>query len=334
MMGFAKNILRDLIDKRLWPVAIALIIALVAVPVVLGGGSESPAPDVAAVPATTSTTKSGATAKVVSLEAATTGEKITRDGKVRDPFLQHHVPKKVDDTPATTGTTTTDPATGTTTDTTTAPTTGGSDTGTGGTSTTPSTTTTTTKPKTKGSTQTYGVAFKFGEAGTQKSYKNVARLTPLPSTDTPFFVYLGLSDDGKSAIFLIDGDAEPSGDGTCLPSPDDCQQIALKVGDLEFLELGSGTGGLVQYQLEMTAITKTEVKNKATAAKARARESRAGREYIREIVAADPDALAAWSYSKDLGLLVPTRRDARAATEHAAVGQLSETVTTLTVPSP
>ena len=38
-MPFLKNIGHDLIEKRLWPVAVLLVLALVAVPVLLGGGS-------------------------------------------------------------------------------------------------------------------------------------------------------------------------------------------------------------------------------------------------------------------------------------------------------
>ena len=44
VMPFLKNIGHDLIEKRLWPVAVLLVLALVAVPVVLGGGSaQTPA---------------------------------------------------------------------------------------------------------------------------------------------------------------------------------------------------------------------------------------------------------------------------------------------------
>ena len=37
---FVKDIVGDLIEKRLWPLALALLVALVAVPVLLGGGGE------------------------------------------------------------------------------------------------------------------------------------------------------------------------------------------------------------------------------------------------------------------------------------------------------
>ncbi|MGH2942678.1 MAG: hypothetical protein ACRDLN_07900, partial [Solirubrobacteraceae bacterium] len=42
-MNFARALIRELVDKRLWPVAAVLVVALVAVPVVLSRGGESAA---------------------------------------------------------------------------------------------------------------------------------------------------------------------------------------------------------------------------------------------------------------------------------------------------
>jgi hypothetical protein len=311
-MKLVRNVVHDLVEKKLWPVAIALAGGLVAVPIVLGGSSDAgtPAGDVARVPAVNGAAnhRDAARAQVVSLEQQAAGA-VKRDGAVRNPFVQHHVPKAPKSpvavtntavqatksllsglggspTPASTGGST--PTVGSTP----AP-------ATGGTGTTPGTGT----PSTQA---TYGVSLRFGEAGTEKVYNNVARLTPLPSSTNPFFVYLGLSNDGKSAVFLVDGGAVPTGDGTCKPSSDQCEQILLKKGDVEFFEMQSGTAGVVQYQLELTSIAKSTAASKASAAKAHARESRAGREYLRQIVAENPSALAGWSFSTQLGLLVET----------------------------
>ncbi len=175
-----------------------------------------------------------------------------------------------------------------------------------------------------------------------KSYDNVARLTPLPSSDNPFFVYLGLADDQKSAIFLINADAEPNGDGSCKPSYDDCQQIVLRAGDTEFFDLQSGTAGVVQYQLDLKSIKKYKAASKASAAKAHARESKAGRETLRELVATDPAVLASRDFSKSLGLLVqkdpattPDVANVPSTVVGAADGTaVQQTSTVLTVPAP
>jgi hypothetical protein len=302
-MSFIKNVLSDLIEKRLWPVAIALVAALVAVPIALGGSSDgdsgTPVAGVSGTPADAGPSQ----AEVVSLEEQAAG-KVQRKGSLKNPFVQHHQPS----------TTTTPTAATPTTPTTSAPggsSAGGSSSGsgdTGGTSDTPAATppsTGTTTPPSDGTDTkaTYRVNFTFGEEGAMRSYSNVARLTPLPSSDNPFFVYLGLADDGKSAIFLVDGSAEPSGDGKCTPSRDDCEQIALKVGDTEFLDLPSGTAGTVEYTLTIKSIKKATT-TQATAAKARARESKAGREVLRQLVSDDPALLDNWNYSRSLGLLV------------------------------
>jgi hypothetical protein len=130
-------------------------------------------------------------------------------------------------------------------------------------------------------------------------------------------VFLGLGDDGKTATFMINGEAEPTGDGHCTPSPEDCQEVTLKVGDLEFFDLQSGTGGVVQYQLELEKIVKAKAATTAKASAAHARESKAGREVIRELVATDPDALDAWTFDRSQGLLV--RKATGAAGDHANV---------------
>src|SRR3954471_12265374 len=100
-MSFLRNVLHDLIEKRLWPVAIALVAALVAVPIVLGGSSDAgtttPVPVADASTANgLSTHRDAARADVVSLEEQAAG-KVERSGAVKDPFVQHHQPKQVDE---------------------------------------------------------------------------------------------------------------------------------------------------------------------------------------------------------------------------------------------
>jgi hypothetical protein len=308
-MKLVRNVLHDLVEKKLWPVAIALAAGLVAVPVVLGGSSDAgtPATDVAQAPAVNGLAnhRDAARGQVVSLEEQAAGA-VKRDGRVRNPFVQHHVPK-VKDAAATTDAAVqatkslVDGLGGST------PSGGGSTPSTGGSTPAPSpggSTDNGSSNDTKNAKATYHVSLKFGEVGAQKTYKDVARLTPLPSSTNPFFVFLGVSDDAKSAVFLVDADAVPSGDGTCQPSEDVCEEVVLKKGDIEFFELQSGTAGVVQYELDLTSISKSTAATTASAAKVRARESRAGREYLRQVVAENPDALAGWDFSSQLGLLV------------------------------
>jgi hypothetical protein len=347
-MSFLRNILSDLIEKRLWPVAVALVAALVAVPIVLGGGSDAgtPAPTPVADASAANPTAKAASAEVVSLEEQAAG-KVERKGAVHDPFVQHHQPK-APKTVTTADQTKVNAAVNTVADALKGTLGGGSSSGGGATAPSTGVSTPATTPATGGSTTpktsevVYGVKLKFGEAGAEKTYDNPARLTPMPSSDNPFFVYLGLQDDKKHAVFLIDGEAVPSGDGHCEPSPQECEKLTMAVGDLEFFELQTGTAGVVQYQLELTSISKVKAKSKAVAAKAHARESKAGREHLRELVASDPNALEGWDFAKGVGLLV--RKDPVVTPDVAnvpdtvaddAAGQVvQQTSTVLTTPAP
>jgi len=360
-MSFLRNVLHDLVEKRLWPVAVALVAALVAVPIVLGGKSDAvtSAPTAVADASATSTNgladhRDAARAQVVSLEEQAAG-KLSRPGKVRNPFVQHHQPRLSDAalkvavkntasalsdafgggaSSTSGGSSGSSPSTGGSTSTPTqapsTPTTSGP----GGATPTPA------APKKPDSKDVFRVDVTFGESGAEKQYNNVARLTPLPSSDNPFFVFLGVSDDQKSATFLINGDVVPTGDGHCTPTPADCQQITLKPGDLEFFDMQSGTAGVVQYQLELRRIGKAKARTAKAAAKAHARESKAGREVIRDLVAGDPDLLSAWNYDRGQGVLIrkdpassPDVANVPSEAAQSAAGQaVGNTSTVLTVP--
>jgi hypothetical protein len=322
-MTFLRNVLHDLVEKKLWPVAIALVLALVAVPVVLGGGSGTSSADDAGV-ATSNGLESHrdvARATVVSLEEQAAG-KLTRDGKLRNPFAQHHVPKAPEVANQAIESAKNLLSGGSSSGGSSSSSGGSSSSSGGGSSTTPAAstpssggTTTPTAPKkttpkaTPSDDSTFHVDLKFGETDQGKAYKNVARLTPLPSSTDPFFVFLGLKDDGKTAVFLISADAVPSGDGVCKPSADSCETVELKKGDIEFFDLQTGTAGVVQYQLELTSIDKGKAATKASAARAHTRESKAGREYLRAVMADQPDLLQGWDFSAKTGLLVDKTAD-------------------------
>lgn len=344
-MSFLRNVLHDLVEKRLWPVAVALLIALVAVPVVLGRSSSSAdtGSDVAAVPAAPTAAAQPASVpadQVVKLADATSTAPVDRKGKVLNPFVQHHQPKLVKlaattpTTPAGAGGSPSTPAGGTPS--------GGASSGGGSaapTTGTPAPTPTPTTPSSTADRDTYTVSLKFGEDGAMKTYKDIKRLTPLPSADDPFFIFLGVTPDAKSAVFLVSSDAVPTGDGTCKPSKDACAQVVMQQHDLEYFELQSGTAGVVQYQLEITRIGKATAKTTAAAAKLRARESSAGRDYLRQVRAEDPSRLVGWSFSKETGLLAETPdvntavANVPAAIARAAEGMAPQgTATVLTVP--
>ena len=93
-MSFFNSIIKDLREKRLWPVAVVLLAGLVAVPMLL----SKPA---AKVPVAAAPHGSLAVAAlpskalpVVTVTALTSHERIT--GRARDPFIQQTRPEQLD----------------------------------------------------------------------------------------------------------------------------------------------------------------------------------------------------------------------------------------------
>ncbi|MGH2957153.1 MAG: hypothetical protein ACRDL6_09180 [Solirubrobacterales bacterium] len=65
---------------------------------------------------------------------------------------------------------------------------------------------------------------------------NLALLTQLPSEANPVLVFLGTTLDGKRALFIVSSEvSQVSGPGECVPKPDDCSLLALRAGQSEDL---------------------------------------------------------------------------------------------------
>jgi len=52
-------------------------------------------------------------------------------------------------------------------------------------------------------------------------------------------------------MFLVSSDAEATGDGKCLPSPDNCDRVEMEAGDTEFFDVATPDGTTAQYQLDL-----------------------------------------------------------------------------------
>lgn len=243
---FFKSIWQDLRNKNLLPVAGVLLAALIIVPIVVaraGGGSDSPTPssDVV-VQADKGEVAAEAAAKAAPVEASDNrpdGQDV--GGDPTNPFNQ---PKSKASTATTTPATPSGGSgaqgggnTG-----------GGSDSGSGNSG----------SGKSSGPNTSFEIDVKFGLAGQTKSKKNVAALSPFPSADDAYFVYLGATDGGKTAVFLVSTDVKATGDGVCSPSETNCKQVELRVGDTELFDVSDASNGaaLGSYELELVKIHK------------------------------------------------------------------------------
>jgi hypothetical protein len=334
-MPFLRNVLKDLVDKRLWPVAALLVAALVAVPVVLGRSNDDTA-TTAALPATGAAAGTGTNEKA-SVTLETTPDETRHDGgSLRDPF---HAPKvtlkKVTDSsstngpnvdatstatvPAATGSSSTATVTGGSSGTT--PTTVSADSSGSNTSDSPAKTekpakSTETTGIAENSSDTYHVSVRFGTDDAHLTTKrDVARLSPLPSATDPFFVYLGVLEATKAkekrAVFIVSSDADPLGEGACHPTAQDCQSIELTVGQTAYFNYTAPSGVVTQYVLQLAGIHKTEIKSEAKASAAIARHSVAGTELLRDAATRNVRFAAgarAYRYLPAAGLLQRAKR--------------------------
>jgi len=272
-MNAVRNVLRDLVERRLWPVALLLVVGAVAVPVYLGRSSDDGA---TGTPPAATTAQVSPKASKAAVKLDETADESDGVGGVRNPFKQKHLPK-VKKADTTTGSGAASPSNDTTTSGGSTPTGGGSD-STGG--TTPAAPTDETK---KTDVDVSHVSLHLGPVGALVTYKDVARLSALPSAGKPLFVFTGVLKDGKTAVLLPSSTVQigEESDVACKPSNKSCQKLELEQDDTVFFKL-AGDDTATEYQLDVISVRqKSGGSAKATAA-ALQRHSNAGAATLRD----------------------------------------------------
>ena len=264
-MNLITDTWRGLVRRKLWPVALLLVGALVAVPLVLAKEpAVEPAPaNLAAAAAdediSTTYVTSADDAEIEGAEETTAKRRRTL-GASKDPFEPAPLPKakkkkkttKAKADAATTSTKDTGSSSSSSKETTA-----------GGGSTAPTapvataTPTATPKPAPLNS-----IRVRFGKVAEDESTAEepkaatVRRLEVLPDEDNPVLVYRGVEDGGKVAVFELTGNVTVEGDGECHPTPEDCQILKLRAGETEFVTV-TDTGSEetdAQYQIDLVKI--------------------------------------------------------------------------------
>jgi hypothetical protein len=246
-MSFVRNLYADLMEKRLWPVALGLLVALVAIPVLLAkpageSASTGTPPTDNALLGADSAALIGETKAVVTVGSDGGFRKHVERLERKDPFIQQATDKagKANDGATVEGGDTT------------------------GAATTPGETT-------PGSTAPSGgqqpiklyewaAKVKFGKID-QTKQKSVTPGEFMPSENNPVLLFLGADESGKNAQFLVSAEATSRGDGTCVPSESNCQIVRLGKGDIQFFEVALSAETVVTYELELTDIALEEVKD-------------------------------------------------------------------------
>ncbi len=328
-MSAVRGLLRDLVERKLWPVAVLLLVAALGVPVYLGRSSHQT--DAPVAPGNVKADTGKASKAAVSLEDPAAGD--DRPGSVRNPFKQLHLPKQTANAgnPAPSSDGGSSPSTGDAGNGgSPTPATGGNGSGSGTGTGTGDGTSTPTPSSDADPLDTYHLTLRFGHADADSltTYKDVARLSPLPTADNPFFVYTGVLKDGKTAVFLLSSDATATGDGHCKPSAKSCETIEVKQGDTEFFDL-TIDGKPVQYQLDVVKVFKKGAASTAAAAAANERHSVAGAAELRGAHARGSSSYkgaAAYRWLPEKGVLVhtPKQGNARASVNGAAAASLAD----------
>jgi hypothetical protein len=261
-MTFFLDLWQDLREKRLWPIAVGLLAAALAIPVVmLKPASEGTPAPVAAVPA-----PKADTLPAVEVDSSPTHGSKLETFSQRDPFKPLSDLKKADAN----GSTATAPGSGASDPTASAagtPVSSGS--GSGGSTSTDSTSPSSspspiTTPGTPSSDTTstpvkwfrYTADMSFGTPDDLKTLKGVQDFTLLPDPKTAAVVFMGVSNDAKSAIFFIADPAfEASGEGTCNDKQD-CRFVKLSLDDKKDQETFTSLDGSVVYKLKLLKLNR------------------------------------------------------------------------------
>jgi len=277
MKIFLLDLWHDLQEKRMWPVAAVLLLALVAVPVVLSKSSETPS----AAPV-----KAARTAPDPKDLKALASVKLTEADESRgssldtfDPSNPFRPPAKIEKAaredaggaPSTvsggsagddggSGDGSTGGDTGST---------GGGDTGsTGGgggdTGSTGGGTPTTTQFR-------YVVDVTFTANGRKRHIKSMERLEMLPSESSPLLLFLGVSANAGNAVFLVDSTLQAAGEGRCKPRARECAFLYIGAGSEHEFTNEDGDS----YTLRIDEIRKVKVGGSASASSRRGKTARA-----------------------------------------------------------
>jgi hypothetical protein len=270
MKNALSNLWADLREKRIWPLPVVLLVALVAVPVLLRKSPEEPPP----APPAAQTRSAPEPEQLKGLATVKLEETEVEDGSSLDTFdpanpfrPPERVVKRSEEETVDGGTAADDglsladetvtgePGGGDTgvsgggaggdTDDGGATGDGDGDGGDGGDGGTPTETT----------QYAYVIDVTFVNNGRTRRIKGMERLDMLPSAGSPLLLFLGVSTNGGNAVFLVDSTLETAGEGRCEPSDSECAFLHLGAGSEHMFTTEEGDS----YELRIDQIRKVRV---------------------------------------------------------------------------
>jgi hypothetical protein len=321
-MNFFNSIVRDLRERKLWPVAVALLVAIVAVPLLLSKSTTPRAPS-----ATTASAAANPATAVPAVNVSSASSQTRLTGHAHDPFAQQKSPKLAAALAAATGLATSAPgtsataaaangatggtgssgATGSAGATGSTGSTGSSTVSGGSTPTTPSSSGGGAKPAPAGlsATESYRVQLAMTKPdGGLDTIDPLERLSVLPSSQQPLLVELGVLKGGHQVLFAVEPTAVLSGPGTCTPAPVDCEILSLAPDQIESLSAQTRNGLQGVAQFAVAGIKVDHHPSAAASLKAREQESALGRQVLAHSTL---PALSLFQYQPDVGAVIDLR---------------------------
>jgi hypothetical protein len=283
MNTFLLDLWHDLRAKRLWPVAVLLVVALAAIPLVLKKHASTPAATSAASAAPAAGADSGKA--IVVADSDTSKNSTLGVFNKKDPFKPDKAvlaaahpkpapaPSNNQPSGGSNGGGGSQPSGGNSQPSGGNP--GGGSNG-GGAPAQPAPQPVQ-PPKPQGPFA-YTVDVKFGRFGKARTHHNVQKLDVLPNQNNPLLVFLGVNSAGNTAVFLTDTSLKAAGEGSCKPDGNTCSFLYLKLDknhNSEDLSEQAADGTGTEYTLTLLAIHKVPVSQLAKGAKKAAAAARA-----------------------------------------------------------
>lgn len=274
------DIWHDLREKRLWPVAVALLLATVAIPAVLTKSAAQP-PATAPVVATPEP-DDRVTVQLDGGGAASSGEGSALDKFAEgDPFTPPVAIARAGGGDRASSATVS------------GPTSGGGDTGAGAgggagggdtgspPSSAPDAPADPPPPTTRTETAEYEyvVDVIFWHGPHRRKMRGLRKLDMLPSQRAPVLIFMGTSGNGGNAVFLVDSTLKGAGEGRCIPNGANCAYVRIGPGSEHAFTTEDGES----YRLRIEEIRRVDLKSDAArrrrSARASAGNATAGRRF-------------------------------------------------------
>ena len=268
-----ENVYRDLRDRKLLPLVVLLLVAIIAVPVVLSVSASTPPSTAAPVAEVVPADAPEAQAAVMAENPGLRDYRERLDAlKAENPFDQQFETSGLAGPEVESGS----ESVSTVTESGGAPVTDGGDTGAvtdtsgGGSTTTSSPDTSSSSGGSVESTETaepeilfytFKVDLQYGLEGDVRERRNVKLLDML----SPVGTFLGASADASQAVFALSSNVTAAtGDGECSPSPESCDFLLLEKGQSAALTYQQDGAEIATYRLGVDDIRVVKVKNPPT----------------------------------------------------------------------